>query len=332
MSIYLIKVKRMNLTNKIYNEVFGYLEMNGYINALKKSLKISENERYAKLTIEKNGLAVLDAVHCVFDKKRSMIFLREIDKLVQEDDVVVEAGIGVGILSFMAAAKGAEVYGVEYNSETLKLANRIKEFLHKKGIINFNKINFKFGDATKYKPPRNPDIIICENIYNGMFYEKQVQIMNHLRSYLKKNGHVIPNQLNSSLILCESSFSYTPKDKEGFSPFERNFSIKKELGRVISYDILKFNQKNKNALNKSLKIVAINTGTINTLVFYSDIFMPSGKVIGRNETTFLSEDFVLAINPSIPVKKGNFIEAELSFPYGEKPENSLINITNSSFK
>lgn len=322
----------MNLVNKIYDEVFGYLETNGYINALKKSLKIPENERYAKLKIEEHGLGVLDAVHCVFDKKRSIFFMEEIDKIVQEGNVVVEAGIGVGILSFMAAAKGAEVYGIEYNPETLQLANNIKEFLYEKRLIEFNKINFEFGDAIKYRPLKKPDVIICENIYNGMFYEKQVQIMNHLYKFLKKNGLVIPNQLNSSLILCESSFSYKPKDKEGFSPFEKKFSIKKELGRSISYDTIKFNQKNKQAINKTLKIKAINTGKINTIVFYSDIFMPSGNVIGRNETTFLSEDFVLAINPSIPVKKENFIKINLSFPYGEKPENSIIHVTNLSFK
>lgn len=318
----------MSLVSIIYREVFNFLKTNGFISRLKTSLKISEHERYTKLKIDETGLGVLDATHCVYDKKRSLIFLNEVARVARSGDTVLEAGIGTGILSFMAASKGATVYGVELNPATLKVANDIKKYLLKKGVLKSDQIHFELGDATKYIPKKKVDTIICENIYNGMFYEKQVQIMNHLQTFLKKGGHTIPSKLQSVLFLGEAKFPHDPKNKEGFSPSkEKKFSMRKKLSDDIKYDLFDFTKKNKTKIDKILRVKAIRSGKVNSITFYSVIFMPSGKKIGRNETTFLAEDFVIAIKPSVVVNKGDSIKIKLRFPYGERPQKALVQVT-----
>ena len=81
------------------------------------------------------GLETVDAVHCVLDKNRTFAFLEAIERSVKPGEVVVEAGLGTGILAVMAATLGAEVYGIEINKDTLGLARRALQGVYKKWFL-----------------------------------------------------------------------------------------------------------------------------------------------------------------------------------------------------
>ncbi len=316
------------LIDTIYNEVFAFCEDAGLIEKLKESFKIPEAERYAELNISQGGLDILDAVHCVYDKSRSYIFLHEIDKIIKGGEIVIEAGIGTGLLSFFAAAKDARVYGIELNPAILELANNIKQHLADKKLINPENVQFIIGDATKYIPPEKSDLIISENIYTGMFHEKQVQIMNHLVQFLKEGGKVIPCSLQSFLLLNYSPFPHQPKHLEEFVPSDEEGLIipAKPLSTEIEYSDLDFHFKNEVSINKTVTIPITIDGELNSVLVYSLVPMESGHVIGRFDTTFLNGDMVIAIQPVISVKTGDKIQVHIAYEYGMQPDNITLEI------
>lgn len=313
------------ISKKIYSEVYAFCEGKGLFERLKQSLRETASEKqYAQKNIEKSGLDVLDAVHCVLDKERSIVFLEEIDKNIEGGETVLEAGLGTGILSFMAAAKGANVYGVEFNPEVLELANEIKAHFIKKGIVKKEKVNFFLGDAMKYEPPEKVDVIISENIYTGMFHEKQVQIMNHLIKFLKEDGKVIPSGLRSFLFLNQAEFPHKPKNKEEFW-----MSGKTPLSSEVEYSNLDFTERVDPLLDKNFTILVNAEGELNSLLIYSTVQMPSGQEIKRHQTIFLNDDVTIALQPPISVEKGEGIKLHLSYTYGSKPEDATIEVKKS---
>ncbi len=313
---------------KIYRDVFSYCLESGLVARLKHGFKMSKNHGFNELNISKNGLSLADAVHCLYDKKRTFYFLREIEKHVTSDTVVVEAGIGTGILSFFASTKAKTVYGFEINQSIFRLAQKIKIYLVSKNIFAITPPIFLLKDAIKAKLPQKVDLIISENIYTGMFFEKQVQITNNLLKYLKNGGKVVPEILNSFIILGETIFPHTPNNKELFVPsIERGITFKsKSLSKSTIYDSLFFLKKMPLSINKELLIPIIKDGVLNSMSIYSDVIMPSGLIIGRKDTLFLNGDIIIAIAPSVQVKRGDSIKLRFAYKYGDNPQTATIKL------
>jgi len=76
-----------------------------------------------------------------------MLLLNEVVDTVKENDLVLEAGIGSGLLSYAAASKGAKVCGLEINPSILNLAEEIKKYSHKILKLDLQKINFTKENA-----------------------------------------------------------------------------------------------------------------------------------------------------------------------------------------
>jgi predicted RNA methylase len=317
-----------SLPNKIYSDMHNFLNKEGVMKKLKTWLKKSGTELFYYEDIGKQGLDVIDAVHCVHDKKRSIIFLKEIDKIVKNGDTVYEAGIGTGLLSFMASAKGAEVWGTEVSKETYNLAVKAKMELERKNSLK-GKINFFLKNALRYKLPKKADVIISENIYTGMFHEKQVQIINRSLRFLKDKGVAIPAKMDSFLYLGECTFPYKVKHKQEVVPSpDRNFKIaSKQLSNNLLYDTIDFTKPISSKIHQfSLDIPIIKSGIINGIIIYSEIVMPSGTHVGRFDTSFLNGDIIIAINPPISVAKGELIKLNFRYKYGSNPEKMVLEI------
>ncbi|MSU55820.1 MAG: methyltransferase domain-containing protein [Candidatus Taylorbacteria bacterium] len=319
----------MKQTKEIYNEVMAYCREHGLIKRLEKSFHVPESQRFNALDVGKSGLDVLDAVHCIYDASRTNFFMEELVKNVSVGDRVLEAGIGTGILSFCAAALGAKVYGCEINPAVFELAEKIKEHLETRRLIPPASVTFFLHDAMTFTPPEKVDVLISENIYTGMFFEYQVQITNHLLSHLRPGGISIPKTMRSFVSLTETHFPRTPKDKELFIPSEE--SGKEMTYALLSdphqYDDINFSAVSPVSVDRTLVIEAKSSGSLNGLLIYSEVLLPSGKVIGKDDTTFLNNEIVVALSPSISVTKGDKVKLALAYAYSGKPEDAKIRIT-----
>jgi predicted RNA methylase len=60
------------------------------------------------------------------------------------------------------------------------------------------------GDASKIELPEKIDVLICELLCTGQFFEPQVQVINHLRKYFKPDTKIIPQQVESYIQLLDA--------------------------------------------------------------------------------------------------------------------------------
>ncbi len=310
----------------LYKKVFNFCTTYGAVNKLEQDLKKSKDHGFNTLNISKDGLRLIDAVHCIYDKRRTLFFLHEIETFISRGMHVIEAGIGTGILSFFAALKGATVSGLEINKKTLHLAKDIKFFLKKEKILPNNEPQLLLKNAITGSFSEKADVLINENLYTGMFFEKQVQINNNLLQYLKPNGIVIPQQMDSFIILANTQLPPQTKHKQLFVPQpERDVTfVVVPLSKPSKYDSLSFQHKMPLRTATDILIPIQKAGTINSVIIYSEVIMPSGVVIGRTDTIFLNSDIIIAVQPTIKVKKGDRIKLHISYAYGAKPQTMNI--------
>jgi predicted RNA methylase len=314
---------------RIFLLVKNHCENKGLLNKLDKHLENPEKHRFDADKTEKEGLYVLDAVHCVVDKKRTFHFLNEIFKQVKPKDRVLEAGIGTGILSLAASIKAKEVVGIEINRSTLELANEIKqEFGSKKDFKSAaDKIEFHHGDATKFEHGNKFSVLISENIYTGMFYEKQVQISNSIRRLLDKKYIAIPEKMISFVSLAATKFpSAEYKDKELFVPLEHPDMKTQIISNKIEYSNLNFGKIIDENISFSGELIITKSAVANSIYITSDVLLPSGDVVIGKNTIFFNNDIIISFLPSIDVQKGDRMRITISYKAGDNPHDMILKI------
>lgn len=312
---------------KLYKEVLGFCRKNKYLKDLQRSLAISEEARFNDKEILKRGLDVLDAVHCVVDKNRTIFFLQEIKRYVNKNSNVLEAGIGTGILSLYAASIGGKVVGLEINKKILSLAEQVKRDLLEKSIVQKNNPSFKKQNALDFNSKDKFDLIISENIYTGMFYEKQIDITNHLRKYLNHDGKMIPSSMQNWIKVCNIKNLKDDKEKTLIVPdLKKNKIEYVSLSRFFLYDELDFSKKLQKRCSYQFQIKPTKNTNANALLIKSDIFMPSGRKIAGTNTIFFNNDIFLTIKP-VPLRKNQLYWVNFSYKYGSKPKDLSIKIT-----
>lgn len=305
--------------HKIYRATVGYCENEGLIKKLRKNLMIPEVNRFSNINIDKDGLSVLDAVHCLIDKGRTEAFIDEINKNTSHDKIVIEAGLGTGILSLVSSVKSRYVYAFEINSTIYRLACKVRSSLLKHKLIGQN-IKFIHGDARSYRLPFKADIVISENLYTGMFFEKQIEIVKSLRKNLKKGGVFIPSGMKSYIYLCSSNFDKVSNVGNLYVVSEMSSKPRYLSGRVI-YDSIFFSNVKRKGVNSTLNFNIKSSGKLNSIMICSEVMLPSGAIIGRSDTEFMNNDIIIPFKKTIDVKRGDVFTVTVSYLYGSDPSN-----------
>lgn len=310
---------------EIKKAIFDYCKNTGIIRDIKAESNTPEAKRFEGKRIRFTGLGVLDAVRCVLDKERTDLFLEEIKGVIKKGDRVLEAGIGTGIMSFAASAVGAKVVGLELNKSVLSLAKKMTQLVCNGKV---SKPFFQQANALRYKSKRKFDCIISENIYTGMFYEKQIQIMNHLYKYLRSGGLTIPSKMNLYFSLCEISNTLAIQKLplivvSELRPKNNGFKV---LSRQIRYSVLDFKKHNDEFVNFCGEICAFNSGTVNSVYITSSVEMPSGKILKGSKTTFFANDIIIPIKLDRKIKKGDRINLKLSYKFGGSPRRIKVSV------
>ena len=318
---------------QIYHETFGFLEESGYLKHLSKLLA-EENidDRMTRIDVSSSGLETVDAVHCILDKNRTFALLEAIERSVRPGDVVVEAGLGTGIMAVMAAALGAEVYGIEINRETLRLAGQLSMMFIKDGLFDEKNLLLIEADASTWKPENKIDLIISENIYAGMFYEMQIPILNHLLPFISPCGQVIPGGMRSYVILAQVEKPRQKRHGESFSPSQAEGRMYewKELSEPFLYDNINFNKKNDLDCSVDAVMPVIGSGLVNSLLIYSPVKIAKGIILKREDMIFMGEDIFIVIDPPLHVERGSAVRLRMEYRKGGKPEEGRYTIDSSN--
>ncbi len=246
---------------------------------------------------------------CLFDVPRTRMWKEAIENVVRPGDVVVDAGSGTGILGVFAALSGAaKVYCIELHPRFVTLIEHLAE---RNGVSD--RVTVVHGDASRFEPPEPIDVIICELLCTGQFFEPQVQVMNHLRKFLKEGGQTIPRKVESTLRLLDAqemiygvridcdSRSLVMDDDEPISSRAR-------------YDVIDFSGENPLTVDTTVQVTARKSRGADAVLIEGQAELAEG--ILTHTTKFLYNPEVIFLPESIELEEGAEYDVRVRYPYG----------------
>jgi len=264
-----------------------------------------------------------DIQACLYDARR-VEFLRDaIMATVKPGDVVVEAGSGTGLLGMFAAEAGAAtVYCLELNPAGIPI---IRENARRNDYSR--QIVAVHTDATTWEPPAGVgpfDVIISEVMSAGFYYEPQLQILNHLRQYLKPNGSMVPTSMRNYLELLDAqevlygkTFNYDTRftSLPGDSPVS---------ARGL-YHAADFYSHNQTHISATTRLRALTTGVANAVRISYDITFAPG-ITATEPTEFLLNPQVVFLPTPVKLEGGTEYDVSIEYEACGSPLDSVITV------
>jgi len=256
---------------------------------------------------------------CLYDIHRTSQWKQAIEDVVKEGDVVVDAGAGTGILGIFAALDDAKhIYSIELHERFCRLISNLAK---RNGVEN--KLTVIKGDATKAEIPEKIDVLICELLSTGQFFEPEIQVVNHLRKYFNEGARIIPQKVESFIQLLDAdeiiygvkidtdSRSLLLPDDEPVSTIEKYNTI--DLTQPIPLNV-----------DTTVKVKARKTRIADAVVITSRAYLTKNQVTER--TKFLYNPEVIFLKTPINLIKGKEYEIHISYPYGCDTLDAVIEV------
>jgi predicted RNA methylase len=257
---------------------------------------------------------------CLFDTERTKQWKQAIEDVVKPGDVVVDAGAGTGILGVFAAMDDAKkVYSVELQPRFCKLIKNLAEI---NGVSD--KVEVFNADATSLTIPEPVDVIICELLCTGQFFEPQVQVINHLRQFLKPGARIIPNKIESFIQLLDAheilyGVRINTDSRSLVMPDDEPVSTK------VKYDEIDLTKPAKTSVDTTVRVKARKTRI-------ADAVMITGRAALTEEilterTKFLYNPEVIYLKKPVELVKDRFYDIHIAYPYGSDTLDAIIEVT-----
>ena len=247
---------------------------------------------------------------CLYDVDRTRLWRQAIEDTVRTGDVVVDAGSGTGILGVFAALDGASrVYCVELHPRFCKL---IEHLAARNGVAD--RVHVIPGDATRVELPEQVDVVICELLCTGQFFEPEVQVLNHLRRFMKPDVRVVPQRIESfvQLLDAQEELFGVRIDCDSRSTMLVN---DEPISTRARYDVIDFSGPvEPERVESTVRVVARKTEQADAVVITSRATLTSDLVTER--TRFLYNPEVVFLPRPVMLEKGHSYRVDIAYPYG----------------
>lgn len=272
---------------------------------------------------------------CLLDFKRTKAFQAAIRAIVKQDDIVLDAGAGSGILSFFAAQAGAKkVYAVEVDSflaSCLARSIRANNLSHKIEVIQ--------DDIHSAELPESVDVFICEMMETGLMDEMQVTAINALyeRNVLTAETRLIPCRYETFIELGFTNFNYygykilAPKHDWPHYSCRNNGWLPTEfhaLSNPHCVGSIDFQQPIASRVDTNLSIKAKNSGVINAVRISARAHLAKGLILGA--TNALNGDKILPVEET-RLAEGQNIQARVSYQMSGGLASLQVKLSEESF-
>lgn len=240
------------------------------------------------------GMSTDDALRCLFDSNRTVLFIKGIVNTVKQlklqfpgqELTAVEAGCGTGVLALALANAGVNhVIGIEINLHT---ARATSEFINE--LKMSEKIKIVNDDATIFNPGKPIDIIVSENMHTGLFFEPQAQIVSNLKKYLNLNGVVIPHEVN--LYYAPASIEWDNIGKDQIELRKVDPSLIKEVGNFSCFPRIDFTQTIPSVISGYIPLLK---KPMNGLVVEMDVNISNGNILKSGRAEFLGQPHLVKV-------------------------------------
>jgi predicted RNA methylase len=236
-----------------------------------------------------------------------------------KDKVICEVGVGKLALTRHYLPFVKKAYLIESNVEVISfIQSEIKS-------LGFeDKVELIVADALTVELAESVDFIIAEMMSIFCANEFQVQVFKHLRQFLKKDGHLIPEKIQNFAQLAYNDFDL------GIDHFPLNFT--RHLPEFLSTTQL-VNQidlyKEKNMkVEKETVFEPIFEGKVNAL--YLQSFVNLAKGVNFTGTDSLMPPTVIKTANTIRVKPNDKIMLKSSYSYGTSLDEAVFQLNQTT--
>lgn len=256
---------------------------------------------------------------CLYDTERTSQWKQAIEDIVVAGDIVVDAGAGTGILGIFAALDDAKhVYSLELQQRFCKLTENLAS---KNGVSD--KVTVFNGDASKIILPEKVDVLICELLCTGQFFEPQIKVVNHLREYFKPTTRIIPNKIEHYIQLLDAheilygvridcdSRSLMMADDEAVSS-------------KVLYDMIDLTKPCDSGVDSIVTVKARKSRMADAVVITSRAWLTESLV--TEKTRFLYNPEVIYLKKPVQLIKDLFYDIHISYPYGCDTLDAVIEV------
>jgi predicted RNA methylase len=256
----------------------------------------------------------------LYDERRVEMFMRAIRETVKDGDVVVDAGSGTGLLGLLAAKQGAaKVYCLELNSYFIPV---IEENAKRNGLAD--RIVAVAADATTYELPEQVDVIICEVISAGFFYEPQLQILTNLRKHLNPGGRIVPFAVENKIELIDAQeelYGLTLNYDSRFSPLPKDAP----LTGAVTYLDTDFYKDCDDVVAAEVALRATSNGEANAVrITYRISFTPG--LDSSEPTDFLLNPQIIFLRRPVRLIEGEDYKLSIRYQASTAPISSEITV------
>lgn len=247
---------------------------------------------------------------CLYDVERTRLWKEAIEDVVQAGDRVVDAGAGTGILGVFAALDGAEhVTSIELHPRFCRL---IENLAARNGVAD--KIEVVHADATTVELDQPIDLLICELLCTGQFFEPEVQVVNHLRKFFKPQTQVIPRRVESFIQLLDAQEELygVQIDVDSRSMLLAN---DEPVSTRARYDVIDFMAgPHPEQVDSTVRVQARKSQIADAVLITSRAFLTESLVTER--TRFLYNPEVIFLREPVFIEKDHWYDVRIAYAYG----------------
>ncbi len=262
-----------------------------------------------------------------FDATRIAVLQQAIVKAVNPGDIVADLGSGQGFLALFAAKAGAKkVYCVEIEESHAKYIKWLAEL---NGVAD--KLVVLNEDAKSYELPEPVDVLICELVSAGFYYEPQIQVMNHNLNKLKPGGRVVPEAMENSVQLIHADDNLYGVH---LPPVTRWTGLEGDqtLTEAALYHKVDFYTHNDTHVSATVELTATVDGTANAIRVLPDIWTrqskPNEPGIHQNTASpSWGNPQIVWLKQPLALEKGQTYTLTIDYTAGNHPDMSTLTVT-----
>lgn len=244
-------------------------------------------------------------------------FKTAVDKVVKPGTRVAELGCGTGIMSFLAASKGAKVWSVEYNPE---LVSASRKFISENNMSD--QVKIIHGDATQWLPPEPVDLVICEMLHSALLREKQVKVIAAFRDAYQARFGSIPKFMPAATLLavqpvsqCYNFYGYHAPVPFFQSAYHHAADCS-PLGEPVVYKIVDYNQASNESYKSSVSLTIGQDSELNALRFITKSLLSMDLFTGKT-VDWHNQHLILPLRSACSLKAGQSITVDFSYRPGD---------------
>lgn len=247
----------------------------------------------------------------ISDEKRVIPFKQAINK-VCKGKIVLESGIGTGILSLLAAKAGAkQVYAFEIDPNVAEFARQNIAASNYQNIQLLQKSTFEVTrEDIGYQPV---DVVIAENLSTWCAVEPQIQVMNHINQHLVTESMIcLPSLILNHIELAQSQYKF--EDLVNIRTHYFQFTGIKSpeiLSDKILFQKIDLRKVNPTSINHTIEIEVRKSGILNSLRLTSPLEVY--QQIKFDSSDSLMPPVIVPLTEELAVCKGEQVQIQIQY-------------------